>query len=196
MPVAAPVITTTLSRTFIPGYHNSDVARTYDVVVIGAGVFGAWTALHLARRGARVLMVDQHGPGNSRSSSGGETRIIRMSYGADEIYTRAAVQSLELWKALFAETGQQNLFHQSGALVTARSKDIYLKSTRETLTRAGCEFDWLDSGDMHIGFPQMNFARDEMGIFEPESGILMARRGVEAVVYAAVRAGARYETRE
>ncbi len=118
-----------------------------------------------------------------------------MSYGADEIYTRAALRSLELWKGFFAETGQ-NLFHPCGALVTGRSKDAYLKSTRETLTRAGCPFDWLDSGDMHIGFPQMNFARDEMGIFEPASGVLMARRSVEAVVNTAVRAGARYEMRE
>jgi glycine/D-amino acid oxidase-like deaminating enzyme len=60
----------------------------YDVAVIGAGVFGAWTAWHLARAGKSVLLADAWGPGHSRSSSGGETRIIRLGYGADEIYTR------------------------------------------------------------------------------------------------------------
>ncbi|MGD0131647.1 MAG: FAD-dependent oxidoreductase, partial [Bryobacteraceae bacterium] len=65
------------------------------IVVVGAGVFGAWTALHLRRTGRRVLLLDQYGPGNNRSSSGGESRIIRMNYGADEIYTRWSMRSLE-----------------------------------------------------------------------------------------------------
>ena len=73
-------------------------AATYDVVVIGAGVFGAWTALHLAKRNQRVLLVDAYGPAHSRASSGGETRIIRMSYGPDEIYTRWSQRSLAHWQ--------------------------------------------------------------------------------------------------
>ena len=59
--------------------------KTYDVAVIGAGVFGAWTAWHLAKRGQRVALVEAYGPGHSRASSGGESRIIRMGYGADEL---------------------------------------------------------------------------------------------------------------
>jgi len=62
--------------------------RTFDVAVIGAGVFGAWTAWHLAKRGQRVALIDAYGPAHSRASSGGETRIIRMGYGGDELYTR------------------------------------------------------------------------------------------------------------
>ena len=76
----------------------------YDVVVVGAGVFGAWTAWHLARRGKSVLLVDAYGPGNARASSAGESRIIRMGYGADEIYTRWSQRSLVQWKELLAET--------------------------------------------------------------------------------------------
>ena len=86
------------------GYHAGPwrKRKTYDVVVVGAGVFGAWIALHLARRGQRVLLVDAYGPANSRASSGGESRIIRMGYGADELYTRWAKRSLVQWKELFA----------------------------------------------------------------------------------------------
>ena len=69
----------------------------HDVIVVGAGVFGAWTAFHLKRGGARVLLIDQHGAGNSRSSSSGETRIIRKSYGSSEIYTRSSMRSLAMW---------------------------------------------------------------------------------------------------
>ena len=75
---------------------------TYDVAVVGAGVFGAWTAYQLRRTGKRVVLIDAYGAGNSRSSSGDESRIMRMGYGADEIYTRSALRSLQLWQELFA----------------------------------------------------------------------------------------------
>ena len=68
-------------------------AKNYDAAVVGAGVFGAWTALELARRGKSVVLLEAFGPGHSRSSSGDESRIIRMGYGADEIYTRWSQRS-------------------------------------------------------------------------------------------------------
>lgn len=89
--------------------------KTYDVAIIGAGVFGAWTAWHLARRGQRVILLDAYGPSNARASSGGETRIIRMGYGTDEIYTRSSQRSLAQWKSFCMATGKP-LFHETGVL--------------------------------------------------------------------------------
>src|SRR5713226_6968616 len=89
--------------------------KTYDVAVIGAGVFGAWTAWHLARRGQRVVLVEAHGPAHSRASSGGESRILRMGYGADELYTRWSQRSLVQWKEFFAST-KQPLLLETGVL--------------------------------------------------------------------------------
>ena len=60
------------------------------VVVVGAGVFGAWTAHHLRAAGAQVTLIDQYGPANPRASSGDHSRILRCGYGADEIYSRFA----------------------------------------------------------------------------------------------------------
>src|ERR1700747_386101 len=91
-------------------------ANIYDAAVVGAGVFGAWTALHLARRGKRVLLVDAYGPGHSRSSSGDESRIIRMGYGANEIYTQWSQRSLAQWKELFAASHNEALFRKTGVL--------------------------------------------------------------------------------
>jgi sarcosine oxidase len=159
----------------------------HDVVVVGAGVFGAWTAYHLKKRGARVLLLDQHGAGNSRSSSGGETRIIRMSYGADEIYTRSSMRSLELWKGLCP-----SLFHNTGVLVTAAASDPYLIATRETLLRCAVKHDYLKPSALRKQFPQITLDRDTAGIWEPDSGVLMARRAVQSVVEAS---GADYEIR-
>src|SRR5688572_1818315 len=75
-------------------------SRFYDSIVIGAGVFGSWTAEHLRRAGQRVLLVDQMGPANARASSGGESRMTRGAYGRDALYTRMALDSLAEWKEL------------------------------------------------------------------------------------------------
>lgn len=160
---------------------------THDVVVVGAGAFGAWTAYHLKRSGARVLLIDQHGAGNSRSSSGGESRIIRMSYGADEIYTRSSMRSLEWWMQVCP-----TLFHQTGVLVTALPTDPYMIATREVLSRCGVKHDRLKPSEMRKRFPKIVLDRDAEGIWEPESGVLLARRAVQAVVEAS---GVDYEIR-
>ena len=160
------------------------------VTVVGAGVFGGWTAWHLRRGGASVTLVDAWGPGHSRASSGGESRIIRMGYGPDEIYTRMAMRSLEQWKTL-----GHGLFHRTGVLWIGREGHEYTTATRETLARLAIPTELLDAGELARRYPQMRFAdRGLYGIFEPESGALMARRAVAEVVADAVRMGVRYET--
>ncbi len=165
--------------------------KTYDILVVGAGVFGAWTAWHLAKRGKRVVLVDAYGPAHSRASSGGETRIIRMGYGADELYTRWSQHSLAKWKDFFAGTRQQ-LFLETGVLWMSSDEDVRLRQTSETLKRCGVAFEELDRAALEKRYPQMGFEGIKSGIFEPKSGVLMARRAVAAVVEDAVRLGAEY----
>src|SRR5882724_4367319 len=119
--------------------------KTYDVAVIGAGVFGAWTALELARRGNTVILLEAYGPGHSRSSSGDESRIIRLGYGKDEIYTRWSQRSLAQWKELFAATRHEVLFQQTGVLWLAGADETRLNETRATLRKCGVEFEDLNS---------------------------------------------------
>src|SRR5262249_1932850 len=106
-------------------------AKNYDVVVVGAGGFGAWTALALALRGKRGGPLEACGPGHWRSSSGDESRIIRMGYGGDEIYTRWSRRSLHLWKELFAAARDESLFAETGVLWLAEAGDASLAATRE-----------------------------------------------------------------
>lgn len=94
-------------------------AISHDVAVIGAGVFGAWTAYFLQHSGAKVVLIDAYGPANPRASSSGESRIIRMGYGADEIYTRWSLRALPLWQKLFEEAGRLELFQRTGVLWVA-----------------------------------------------------------------------------
>ena len=168
------------------------VQRTFDVAVIGAGVFGAWTAWHLARRGQRVALIEAYGPAHSRASSGGESRIIRMGYGADEIYTRWSQRSLVQWKELFAAKTQETLFHETGVLWLSGGDDARFRQTAATLTRCGVPFEQMDVKALEKRFPQIGLAGITAGLLEPHSGALMARRAVATVVEDAVQQGAEY----
>jgi monomeric sarcosine oxidase len=165
--------------------------KTYDVAVIGAGAFGAWTAWHLARRGQRVVLIEAYGPAHSRASSGGESRIIRMGYGADELYTRWSQRSLVQWKEFFAAT-RLLLFLETGVLWMAGKDDARLPETAATLKRCGVEFEEYDCVALEKRYPQIGLEEIQKGIFEPKSGVLLSRRAVAAVVEDAVRLGAEY----
>lgn len=168
---------------------------TYDVMVIGAGVFGAWTAYTLARGGARALLVDAYGPGSSRSSSSGESRIIRMGYGADEIYTRWSQRALELWRQFDQETGSR-IFHRTGVLWLGRENAPNVTATLAMLLKAGVRHKTLSRAEIEKCFPQIACEEGEMAIYEPESGALMARRSVQRVVEEFQRLGGTYQTAE
>jgi sarcosine oxidase len=163
----------------------------YDVAVVGAGVFGAWTAYQLRRSGKRVVLIDAYGAGNSRSSSGDESRIMRMGYGADEIYTRSAQRSLRLWRELFARVDQP-LFHPTGVLWLALEDDPYPLKTAETLEKVGIAFQKLTTAEVSKRYPQIGLERISWAMLEPNSGVLMARRAVQAVTFAAIRTGVEY----
>jgi monomeric sarcosine oxidase len=166
--------------------------KTYDVAVVGAGVFGAWTALELARRGKRVALLEAYGPGHSRASSGDESRIIRMGYGADEIYTRWSQRSLTKWKELFAATRNEALFQETGVLWLADAGNAALQATRDVLGRCGVRYREFDREALHSRFRQIHLEGIAEGIYEPESGVLLARRAVTATVAEAVRLGVDY----
>ena len=162
----------------------------YDVVVVGAGVFGAWTAYKLRQDGASVLLLDAYGPGNSRASSGGESRMIRMGYGPDEIYSRMAQRSLELWKELFGE--RHNLFVKTGILWLAHDRDPYCEATLATFQRLEINHEKLDEVELARRFPQIVLGAVNWGIIEPDSGVLLARRAVQAVAAQARAIGVDY----
>src|SRR3954452_790268 len=99
-----------------------------SVIVVGAGAFGGWSALHLLKKGAKVTLLDAWGPGNSRASSGGETRVIRATYGAGQIYTQMAVRALQLWQE-YEQQWKLKLFFRTGVLWMTGSDDSYERAS-------------------------------------------------------------------
>src|SRR5216117_1227307 len=106
------------------------------IAVIGAGAFGGWTALYLLRRGARVTLIDSWGPGNSRASSGGETRVIRGTYGPNQPYTEMAARALKLW-ASYERRWKRRCLHRTGVLwMAAKGDDSFERGSIDSLRRA------------------------------------------------------------
>lgn len=152
-----------------------------DLVVVGAGVMGAWTALQARRQGRSVTLVDAFGAGHSRATSGDETRIIRSSHGADSFYSRWAREAREAWMALGASAGER-LFVEAGALWFAHADDGFEAASHATLASLGIPVERLTPREVSARWPGVAAGDLAFAIFEPEAGLLMARRGVMATV--------------
>ncbi|MGI9263709.1 MAG: FAD-dependent oxidoreductase [Gammaproteobacteria bacterium] len=159
------------------------------VAVIGAGAFGGWTALRMQEKGADVVLVDGWGPGNSRSSSGGETRVFRHSYDSRH-NVDLACRSLPMWHDYCQRWGLQ-LFRKTGVLFATQGGE-FLDLARVHLEEAGVEHEILNAREMTTRLPQMNGEGLLWGIFEPQAGYLLARRACEAVVEAFIRGGGEF----
>ena len=155
--------------------------RIHDVAVIGAGVFGAWTAWSLKRAGLSVLLVDAYGVGHARASSGGESRVTRLSYGGDPLYSPMARESLAAWDKLSARRGEPVLL-RLGVLWFSPAEDDYMAKSVAWLEQNGVDHRRLDLSALRAAWPQIVFREGESGFLETHSGALIAGRGVQAVV--------------
>jgi sarcosine oxidase len=162
-----------------------------DTIVVGAGVFGAWTATRLRAAGHKVMLVDAWGPAHARASSGGESRMTRGSYGADEVYTRMALDSLTEWRALSERSGLP-IFHELGVLFFFPEVEPFLEETMRVHRRLGLPTELLDHAALARRFPQIDFSGVAAGLYEPRFGALMARRAVQTLVAEFVRQGGDY----
>ena len=125
------------------------------IAVIGAGAFGGWTALHLRDGGARVTLLDAWGPGNSRASSGGETRVMRGAYGHDRGSTEMAARALKLWEK-YERRWKRTLKDFLKRVTYKSGKRLVLKSPPHTARIKPLK-------QMFPGAIFLHIARDDMG---------------------------------
>ncbi len=174
---ATPLPTGPLTRGFGPGSGP-------EVVVVGAGAFGGWTALNLQEMGARVTLVDLYGPGNSRSTSGDETRGVRTSYGGRDLWTSWAARSIERWKAFDAEFAGSmggELFFTTGDLIFRDTELGMIEQVRETWDAAGVPYENLTPDEVRHRWPQVNIEGITHVLHEPGAGVVRARAATQRV---------------
>src|SRR4051812_11563181 len=167
-----------------------------EVIVIGAGAFGSWTALSLAQAGHQVTLLDQKGPGNESSSSAGESRIIRSAYGGGKGYTGMARRSLRVWLGFFQKEKQPDCFPATGGLLIGPASEGSIWQAREIFERLGIIHQWLDTNAIRTQYAQFEIPAGTVALYEPEAGALLAERSIQVVMNAALRAGITYETAE
>ena len=161
------------------------------IAVIGAGAFGGWTALYLLQAGVRVTLIDAWGPGNSRASSGGETRVMRGAYGPNQPYTALAARAMQLWREHEAKW-KRKFFFPTGVLWMVEGQGDFERGSLPLLKDAGIPFEELSAAELARRWPQINFEKVTWGIYEPESGYVLARASTRAVVEHFVKEGGEY----
>lgn len=152
------------------------------IAVIGAGAFGGWTALHLLRAGHRVTLIDAWGPGNSRASSGDETRVLRGGYGPNVIYTRLTARAVTLWRENESRW-RLKLFHNNGVLWFSTVRDAaWEEAALKALQDHKLPFESMKPEEAARRFPQINWDGVLTAVLEREAGYLLARRACQAVL--------------
>lgn len=189
---------TTNPNTFAPESRNLiaensfKLSRGNKVTVIGAGAFGGWSALYLLRKGFDVTLVDAWGPGNSRSSSGDETRVIRSTYGANEFYFDLNVRALELWKEN-QERWNKQLFFNVGVLWFCYEKETaQLDESIPFTKKHKQEYEYLSPGELSKRFPAVYTGDLHHAFFDPFGGYLKARESMQQVRKAFLEEGGNY----
>lgn len=176
------------SSLVVPGKDSFATRGAYDALVVGAGVFGIWTASHLHQAGKRVAVIDAVGPAHSGASSGGESRVTRCGYGAEDLYTAWACRSMAEWRAL-SNRAALPLFHETGVLWIHRDGEEFFEANAKMLTKHGVPFTRWPARELKARFPVLRVGDNEAGFFEPRGGGLMARRAVQQMAVELEAAG-------
>jgi sarcosine oxidase len=170
--------------------------KRFPTIVLGLGAMGSAAVYHLARRGHRVLGIDQHSPPHAYGSTHGETRVTRLAIGEGEQYTPLALRSHELWRELEHSTGKRLLTTNGGLIISSSARashchvyDFYA-NTLAAAKKYGIVHELLDAGEIRRRYPQFKVADNEHGYLERDAGFLRPEECVRAHLMLAEREGA------
>jgi sarcosine oxidase len=167
----------------------------FDAIIVGLGAMGSATAYQLARRGARVLGIDQFRPPHTLGSSHGGSRITRLAIGEGDEYVPLALRSHEIWRELEGETGRELMVTTGGLMMTSIEGAVhhganFFRQTVEAAGRHGIGHELLDADEIARRYPQFRLRGTEQGYFEYDAGFLRPEACVEAQIDVASRLGA------
>ena len=166
------------------------MSRAFDVIVLGLGGMGSAAAAHLARRGLRVLGLEQFHSPHDQGSSHGRSRVIRQAYFEDPAYVPLLLRAYELWRELENENRQQ-LLTVTGGLMLGASDSVVVTGSRRSAEQHGLPHELLDARDIKRRFPQFQPEPDTVALFEPNAGVVRPEEAVAAHLALAAKAGAK-----
>lgn len=165
------------------------MARRYDAIVLGLGAMGTAAAFALAKRGRRVLGLEQHAIGHDRGSSHGQTRVIRMAYYEHPDYVPLLRRAYDLWYELEQRTGL-HLFTECGVLNIGSPTGEVVPGVLQAAAEHGLPVERLRAADLRRRYPVLRFGDEMEAVLEPRAGFLQVEECVHAHARAARELGA------
>ena len=164
----------------------------YDAIVIGVGGMGSATLYHLARRGAKVLGIEQFDIPHDFGSSHGETRIIRLAYAEHPDYVPLLRRAYQLWREL-ESAGGERLLLITGGIDAGAPESATIKGSLLACEMHQLPHEVLTAAQLHRRFPGYRLPSEMVAIFQPDGGFLLPERCIVNHVQAS---GAEVRTRE
>ena len=165
------------------------VGDNYDVAIVGLGAMGSAAAYHLAKRGRRVLGLDQFRPPHDLGSSHGKSRIIREAYAEDPAYVPLVQRAYELWAALERDGGEP-LLRTTGGLMIGPPEGGVVAGARASAEAHGLPHELPDAAELRRRAPALRPSPETVAVWEPRAGVLAPERCVAAHLRLAERHGA------
>ena len=169
--------------------------NNYDFIIIGLGTVGSATCMNLARRGYRVLGLDQFSPPHSMGSHHGQSRSVRRAYPEGSSYVKMAIKSWELWRKLENDQGQRFLITTENITIgppQCPALSGFLKSARAH----GIVHEFLNKTEIRQRWPLFSLPDHFCAGLEIEAGIVFPESAVRAFLREAERAGAELHINE
>src|SRR3979490_2753691 len=182
-------VTTMAKDPHLQGEHRSEHRQGYDAIVIGLGAMGSATLFHLARRGLRVLGLEQFSAGHQFGSSHGDSRIIRETYFEHPLYVPLVQRAHELWRELEATSGK-SLMTITGGLMIGPPDGSVVSGTLRSAREHKLPHEILTPSAVHERFPAFELAADLVAVMDPRAGYLDPEACNRAHIDAARIAGA------
>ena len=189
-----------LSYSQLYGHIQNQVASapdqaSFDVIVLGVGSMGFSACYHLAKRGFKVLGLEQFDIPHELGSHAGQSRIIRKAYGEGSDYVPLLERAYKNWQILESETGSQ-VYHQTGLVYFGAPEDPFLKTVKGSSAKYKIPLNNLGVAECDQKYPQFILPQNFQRLEEPEAGFLTPERSILLYVQQAILKGAVIRTRE
>jgi sarcosine oxidase len=171
------------------------MSESFDVIVVGVGGMGAAACYHLARRGKRVLGLEQFGIPHALGSSHGVNRIIRLAYYEDPSYVPLLRRAFELWRELESGFGEQ-LLHVTGSIDAGDVDHFVFRESKRSCELHGIPHEVLTASELMSRFPAIRVPHGYQAVFQPDGGFIMSEHAIVAHVIGAMECGAQIHGHE
>jgi sarcosine oxidase len=165
------------------------MTERYDVIVAGVGGMGAAACFHLARRGLRVLGLERHDIPNTRGSSHGETRIIRLAYSESPAYVPLLRRSFQLWREL-GETVDERLLYTTGSIDAGPPGSGLIEGSLASCLEHGLPHTTMSGAELNRRYPGYRLPDSHLCLLQPDGGFVLPERSIVAHVTVAQAMGA------